>query len=144
MEICITCESTPYKCKGGMRYPVLLSSSALHQCQGRRESNRYRGNYLHIKECTIRPWCLYRWLEPRVVGWVFWNLQANICDYNMRPQLCPERKDPRPDHQLILKATGSSSSTHSKGRAQLFWYCSHNYPAQDSSSKGETMWSNTR
>jgi hypothetical protein len=51
--ICITCESTPHSCKVGMRYAVLLSSSTLHQWQGRRESNRYRGNELHMEELTI-------------------------------------------------------------------------------------------
>ena len=50
---CITCESTPHSCKVGMRYAVLLSSSTLHQWQGRRERNRYRGNELHMEECTI-------------------------------------------------------------------------------------------
>ena len=50
---CTQCRDTPHSFKTGRRYSVLLSSSTLHQWQGARTINRYKGDEIHVEQLTI-------------------------------------------------------------------------------------------
>lgn len=50
---CITCKLTPHSHKIGARYPVVLSSSLLHDWQGDRNENGYEGDTMHVDYVSI-------------------------------------------------------------------------------------------
>ena len=50
---CITCEVTPHNYKAGDRYAIYVSSSTLANWQGKRYSNHYKGDSLHLDSIAI-------------------------------------------------------------------------------------------
>jgi hypothetical protein len=51
--LCLSCEISPHRVKVGIRTPILISSSTLHDWQGRRYENNYTGDKLHMDTLTI-------------------------------------------------------------------------------------------
>jgi len=45
---CYSCARTPHTCKQGIRYPIILTASALNNWQKQRELNRYEGDEIHV------------------------------------------------------------------------------------------------
>lgn len=52
---CFTCSGTPHSCKVlvGVRNAVLVSSSTMNNCQGRRSFHGYQGDPIHLDYITI-------------------------------------------------------------------------------------------
>ena len=50
---CHSCATTPHTCKQGIRYPVILTASALNNWQKYREENLYLGDEIHIDIIAI-------------------------------------------------------------------------------------------
>jgi len=51
--LCLFCKVSPHRVKISIRTPVLISSSSLHDWQGRRYENQYVGDEIHMDTLTI-------------------------------------------------------------------------------------------
>ena len=51
--LCLSCHQSPHRIKVGMRMPILISSSTMHNWMGRRYENGYKGDDLHCDVLTV-------------------------------------------------------------------------------------------
>ena len=127
----------PHSFKTGRLYSVLLSSSTLHQWQGARTINRYKGDEIHVEQLTIPGATIEdvrHALDAEFKGTYVLQMYWRPCRGG--PQWCTARKVKGADHRRLRQAPEHCARAGAGGRrGKQHCYCHNDYSTIDSSER---------